>query len=151
MLTLSYLFGDALVRLGLGGLLALGLSWRQMFFAAAALLTAIAVASWFTLKSSPQDVGATEPEANPENVYGEEGNIPRPANLVDLLWPLATSFSFWLVCIISFGLTVVRETFNNWNPHLPDRCGRAFARARGHGQRAISRSWEGCRRSQPGF
>jgi len=49
-------------------------------------------------------------------VYGQGGNAPRPADLFDLLWPLATSFSFWLVCIISFGLTLVRETFNVWNP-----------------------------------
>lgn len=130
VLTLSYLFGDALVRLGLGGLLGLGLGWRSMFFAAAAILTTLAVASWFTLKSSPADVGAAEPEANPENVYGPQGNAPRPADLFDLLWPLATSFSFWLVCIISFGLTVVRETFNNWNPiYLSDVAGLSPERA----------------------
>jgi MFS transporter, OPA family, glycerol-3-phosphate transporter len=116
VLTLSYLFGDAIARLGLGLLLHLGLGWRGLFFAAAAVLAVIAAASSFMLKSSPADVGAAEPEANPENVYGEKGNAPRPANLLDLLWPLATDFSFWLVCIISFGLTLVRETFNVWNP-----------------------------------
>ena len=68
------------------------------------------------LRASPAEVGAAEPDANPENVYGQKGNAPRPADLFDLLWPLASSFSFWLVCIISFGLTVVRETFNVWNP-----------------------------------
>ena len=116
VLTLSYLFGDALARLGLGVLLYLGVGWRGLFFAAAGVLAAIAVVSAFMLKTSPADVGADEPEANPENVYGPQGNAPRPADLVDLLWPLASSFSFWLVCIISFGLTMVRETFNTWNP-----------------------------------
>ncbi len=116
MLTLSYLFGDAIARLGLGALLHLGLGWRGLFFAAAGVLATIAVASTFTLRASPAEVGAAEPDANPENVYGQKGNAPRPADLFDLLWPLASSFSFWLVCIISFGLTVVRETFNVWNP-----------------------------------
>jgi OPA family glycerol-3-phosphate transporter-like MFS transporter len=116
VLTLSYLFGDAIARLGLGALLYLGLGWRGLFFAAAGLLAAISLVSMFTLKSSPADVGADEPDANPENVYGPQGNAPRPADLFDLLWPLASSFSFWLVCVISFGLTMVRETFNTWNP-----------------------------------
>jgi OPA family glycerol-3-phosphate transporter-like MFS transporter len=116
VLTLSYLFGDAIARLCLGGLLHLGLGWRGLFFAAAGVLAVIATVSSFTLRSSPADVGAAEPEANPANVYGEKGNVARPANLADLLWPLATNFSFWLVCIISFGLTLVRETFNVWNP-----------------------------------
>ncbi len=116
VLTLSYLFGDAIARLGLGALLHFGLGWRGLFFAAAGTLAGIALISSFTLKSSPADVGAIEPDANPDNVYGQGGNAPRPSDLFDLLWPLATSFSFWLVCIMSFGLTLVRETFNVWNP-----------------------------------
>ncbi|MBI2827580.1 MAG: MFS transporter [Planctomycetia bacterium] len=116
LLTLSYLFGDAIARLCLGGLLMTGLGWRGMFFVAAAVLAAIALVARFTLKASPADVGAPEPEANPENVYGPRGNAPRPTDLVDLLLPLATSFSFWLVCLVSFGLTLVRESFNLWNP-----------------------------------
>jgi MFS transporter, OPA family, glycerol-3-phosphate transporter len=90
----------------------------------------VLLVSRFTLKSAPGDVGAPEPEANPANVYGEKGNSPRPANLVDLLWPLATDFSFWLVCIMSFGLTLIRETFNNWNPtYLQEVAGLAKDRA----------------------
>ena len=76
VLTLSYLFGDALARLGLGALLHFEIGWRGLFFAAAGVLAAIALVSTFTLKSSPAEVGATEPEANPENVYGAKGNAP---------------------------------------------------------------------------
>lgn len=130
MLTLSYLFGDAIARLGLGMLLHLGLGWRGLFFVAAGVLATIAVASTFTLRASPADVGAPEPDANPENVYGSRGNAPQPADLVDLLWPLVSSFSFWLVCVISFGLTVVRETFNTWNPiYLKEAVGLSDASA----------------------
>lgn len=116
VLTLSYLFGDSLARIFLSALLAYDIGWRTLFFAAASCLTVVMCVSWFTLKSSPGEVGAPEPEANPANVYGEKGNSPTPAGLFDLLWPLATDFSFWLVCIMSFGLTLIRETFNNWNP-----------------------------------
>jgi MFS transporter, OPA family, glycerol-3-phosphate transporter len=116
VLTLSYLFGDSLARVFLSGLLSFGIDWRTLFFAAAGLLTVVMCVSWFTLKSCPGDVGAPEPDANPANVYGAKGNSPTPASLFDLLWPLATDFSFWLVCVMSFGLTLIRETFNNWNP-----------------------------------
>lgn len=116
VLTLSYLFGDSLARLLLGGLLWAGLSWRQLFFAAAGILTVVWFVSRLTLKACPGDVGAPEPEANPANVYGAKGEAPQPADLMDLLWPLATDLSFWLVCIMSFGLTLIRETFSNWNP-----------------------------------
>ncbi len=116
VLTLSYLFGDSIARLFLGGLLRAGLGWREMFYYAAGTLAAIYVVSRFTLKASPGEVGAPEPSANPENVYGAQGEVPRPDGLVDLLRPLATDVSFWLVCVMSFGLTLVRETFNNWNP-----------------------------------
>ena len=125
-------------------LLALGLGWRGLFFVAAGVLAAIAVASTFTLRTSPADVGAIEPEANPENVYGERGNAPQPADLVDLLWPLVSSFSFWLVCVISFGLTVVRETFNTWNPiYLKEAVGLSDASAATAS--ACSRLWADCR------
>jgi len=33
-----------------------------------------------------------------------------------LLRPLLGSGVFWLVCLLSFGMTIVRETFNIWTP-----------------------------------
>lgn len=33
-----------------------------------------------------------------------------------ILRPLLTSFAFWLVCLLAFGTTLLRETFNLWTP-----------------------------------
>ena len=116
VLALSYLFGDTLSRVFLGQLIAAGVTWRGLFFISAAVLATIALISSLTLKASPGDVGHSEPHANPHNVFGSAGNQPTPLNLRELLAPYAKSPSFWLVCIISFGLTLIRETFNFWTP-----------------------------------
>lgn len=142
VLCLSYLFGDALARLALGatiwffGWLRTNgpgeywpaaatdfLPWRWMFLVAAAVLAAIAAVSWVLLKESPVDVGAVEPPANPRNVFGPQGNQAKPQKLAELLWPLLSSLSFWLVLVMSLGLTLVRETFNTWTPtYLTEVC-----------------------------
>ena len=122
LISLSYLFGDFLSRLFLGGLLK-GLehnhvehAWRILFFAAAGVLGIIFVACLFTVKETPAEVGDPEPQTNPENVYGEEGEIAEQTSIARLLLPLLTNPVFWVVCILSFGFTMVRETFNNWIP-----------------------------------
>jgi OPA family glycerol-3-phosphate transporter-like MFS transporter len=115
-LCMSYLLGDALGRLYLSQLLGLGLSWRGLFLAAAATLGAIGLASIFTLRSSPRDVGEEEPAGNPANVFGAEGETARPPGLLRLLLPLLTNGTFWLVCLMNMGLTLIRETFNQWTP-----------------------------------
>lgn len=116
ILSMSFLAGDALVRFYLGSLIEGGLGWRGVFFVSAATLTAIAVASLVFLKSSPGEVGLEEPPANEDNVYGESGNDDRPQNLSDLIGPLVSSYSFWLVCTLNFGLTFMRETLTFWTP-----------------------------------
>lgn len=116
ILCLSYLFGDVVARMFLGQVVALGFGWRGVFFSAAAVLGAILIASSFLLKSSPADVGEEEPVANAANLFGESGNAARPRDLWDLLLPFFASVSFWLVCTMNFGLTLVRETFNFWTP-----------------------------------
>lgn len=116
ILSLSYLFGDVVARLFLGSLVDQGVGWRGVFFASAAVLGAILCVSYFTLKSSPADVGEPEPEANEKNLFGKEGNAARPRDLLDLLRPFFTSPAFWLVCLMNLGLTIIRETFNFWTP-----------------------------------
>ena len=116
VLALSYLFGDALAKLVLGQLLAHGLGWRGIFAASAAILLAVALLVSRVLRASPKDVGEEEPEARPTNLYGARGNDKRPESLSDLLLPLLKSPTFLLVCVMSFGLTVLRETFNFWTP-----------------------------------
>ena len=116
ILCLSYLFGDVLARLFLGQLINAGVGWRGIFFAAAAVLALIFVVANFTLKRGPAEVGEEEPEANPHNLFGAEGNAEKPDSLLDLLMPFLTSLSFWLICIMNFGLTMIRESFNFWTP-----------------------------------
>jgi OPA family glycerol-3-phosphate transporter-like MFS transporter len=116
ILSLSYLFGDVVARLFLGRLVEWGVGWRGIFFAAAGVFTVILILNAVLLKSSPADVGEPEPAAKENNLFGQEGNAPRPKDLFDLLLPFFLSLSFWLVCIMSFGLTLIRETFNFWTP-----------------------------------
>ncbi|MDE2835201.1 MAG: MFS transporter [Bacteroidota bacterium] len=116
ILSLSFLFGDVLARLFLGSLITAGIGWRGVFFAAAAGLTTIAVGCHFLLRSSPTEIGEKEPEVNPQNLYGSEGWRKRPMDMVMLLRPLLSSFSFWMVATMSLGLTLIRETFNIWTP-----------------------------------
>lgn len=116
VLSLSFLFGDVLTRLFLGSLISAGIGWRGVFFAAAGGLTVIAIGAQFLLKSSPTEIGEEEPEVNPQNLFGSEGTLKRPSDMVMLLRPLLSSFSFWMVATISLGLTLIRETFNIWTP-----------------------------------
>ena len=116
ILSLSFLFGDVLARLFLGGLISNGVGWRGVFFAAAAGLTLIAIGCHFFLRSSPSEIGEEEPDVSPRNLYGSEGARQRPSDLVKLLRPLLGSFSFWMVATMSLGLTLIRETFNIWTP-----------------------------------
>jgi OPA family glycerol-3-phosphate transporter-like MFS transporter len=115
-LSLSFLFGDAVCRYILGVYLSRGASWRDVFLIAAATLTAIGVVLYLLLHASPRELGYPEPDVNAENVYGAAGSEGRPTNLRDLLRPYATSVPFWLVCAVSCGLTLIRETFNAWIP-----------------------------------
>jgi OPA family glycerol-3-phosphate transporter-like MFS transporter len=116
VLSLSYLFGDALSRFYLGAFVKLGLGWRELFLVASGTLAAIALASFFALKSSPRDVGLPEPPPPPRNVFGEGDHGHAPVPLSRLLLPLLASRMFWLVCIMNMGLTAIRETFNAWTP-----------------------------------
>lgn len=117
IISLSYLFGDAAARAFMSLLIRAGLGWREVFFTTAGTLFALTVANWMGLKESPRDVGHPEPEANPLNVYGETSpEDDAPGSLRSLLMPLLTSPEFLVVCAISLGLTLLRETFNLWTP-----------------------------------
>jgi OPA family glycerol-3-phosphate transporter-like MFS transporter len=43
---------------------------------------------------------------------GDDGRV----NIGAILKPLLTSFAFWMVCVLAFGATLLRETFNLWTP-----------------------------------
>jgi OPA family glycerol-3-phosphate transporter-like MFS transporter len=112
VLSTSYLLGDAAARLILGAFVKGGLGWRAVFFVSAALLGLIALGAACTLKSGPGDVGFPEGEKAAAAVQpeGEKGE------LWGLIGALLLRGSFWLVCLANFGLTLIRESFNNWTP-----------------------------------
>lgn len=122
VVSLSYLFGDAAARWFMGWLMEPGvfapegLSWRHVFWVAAGGLLVCSAASWLWLRESPREIGEAEPAANPINVYGVEGESPRPTGLSELLLPLLTSPLFLVVCLLSLGLTLLRETLSTWSP-----------------------------------
>ncbi len=122
VVSLSYLFGDAAAR-GFMGLLMQpgcvtqqGLTWREVFWVAAAGLAACTTISWLRLYESPRDIGEDEPAASPVNVYGQAGQHDEPGSLRQLLLPLITSPLFLVVCVLSLGLTLLRETMGTWSP-----------------------------------
>src|SRR5262245_38008559 len=116
VLSLSFLFGDAVGRFFLGRLMSNGLGWRGIFFASSATLGVIAAGSWLLLRNSPADVGLPVPPVSEANVFGSSGTDSAPTGIRDLLAPFLRSSSFWAICAVSFGLTLIRETFNAWTP-----------------------------------
>lgn len=118
LLALSYLFGDAACRFVMSLLLDAGMGWRGIFLTGAALLGLLMLANWIFLRETPQERGLPAPRANPLNVYaGEDEELgEKPLPLAAILRPLLTSFPFWLVCLLSLGTTLLRETFNFWTP-----------------------------------
>jgi len=115
-ISLSYLFGDAAAREFMGFLIGRGFGWRAVFQIAAGTLFIIFIANLLLLKESRTRIGMAEAEVNPLNLFGAEGNDPKPSGLRDLLAPLFRSAAFWIVCALSLGTTLVRETFNTWTP-----------------------------------
>jgi MFS transporter, OPA family, glycerol-3-phosphate transporter len=130
VLSLSFLFGDAIGRYILGTFLSRGADWRQLFLGAAGILAAIGLVTIALLRASPREIGCEEPDINAGNVYGIAGRESRPSSLRDLLRPYATDVPFLLVCAMSCGLTLIREAFNAWIPaYLVDVHGLPAGRA----------------------
>lgn len=117
VLSLSFLFGDAGCRWVMSQLMAHGVGWRGVFVAAAGSLAALLLANVMLLRETPEERGLPAPDANPLNVYAEGGQSgAEKVGLVAILRPLLASFPFWMVCLLSLGTTLLRETFNFWTP-----------------------------------
>src|SRR6266700_4605340 len=117
VLSLSFLFGDAGCRWVMSRLMAHGIGWRGVFLAGARSLAVLLLANALLLRESPEERGLPAPEANPLNVYAmEEKHENEPMGLGAILGPLLRSYPFWLVCLLSVGTTLLRETFNFWTP-----------------------------------
>jgi sugar phosphate permease len=114
VLSISYLIGDAAARQWMGLLIHQGYGWRALFYLAAAVAGFFLIANALLLHESRTDVGYAEATPNPQNVYGD--CAARPASVAALVLPLVKSRAFLLVCLLSLGCTIVRETFNAWTP-----------------------------------
>jgi sugar phosphate permease len=120
-ISLSYLFGDAASREFMARLIDAGFGWRGVFLIAAATLGFLFLLNLVLLKESPENLGFHEPPANPSNLFENAqaqntGEAHQPVGLASLLGTFANSRAFWLVCLLSLGVTILRETFNLWIP-----------------------------------
>ncbi len=116
VLSLSYLFGDAISRAFMSLLLAHGFGWRGVFGAGAVLLSVLFLCNLMFLRDSPQSYHLPVPEENPLNLFsGVSEAAPRPG-MAAIFRTLLSSYAFWLVCGLSLGTTLLRETFNLWIP-----------------------------------
>jgi OPA family glycerol-3-phosphate transporter-like MFS transporter len=116
VVSLSFLFGDALARWGLGELLSREFTWRQVFLVAGGVLVGVLVLASRLVRESPVERGLPEPPADPASLFGARGGDARPESLRALIRPLATSQAFLTICMLSLGCTLLRETFNTWTP-----------------------------------
>ena len=116
ILSISYLVGDAVGRASMGALIAAGYGWREVFwFAAVAALLILAI-SFFVLKNRAVDAGLPDPEVNPLNLFRSEVSGDHPRSITGLIGTLLRNPAFLIVCALSGGTTLVRETFNSWTP-----------------------------------
>jgi len=116
IISLSFLFGDAVSRTFMAWLIGRGLGWRGIFMAAGGMLFLLFLINLALLKENPGAVGELEPEGNPLAIVTEQDQQGSHSGLWHHLRPLFSNYGFWLVCVLSFGFTLVRETFNLWTP-----------------------------------
>ncbi len=100
IISLSFLFGDALARTFIGWLITeMGLSWQGVFWVAAGVLSALFIANAALIRESPGELGLPEPEVNPDNLFGELGDVARPESARSLWATLcAARRSGWSAC-----------------------------------------------------
>jgi OPA family glycerol-3-phosphate transporter-like MFS transporter len=135
ILSLSFLIGDAVARQSMGMLISAGFGWRVLFYFAAAVSSLVLLANLLLLKESRTEAGFAPPEVNPLNVF-ERGGNERPSGLRAFLRPLLANRTFWIVCFLSLGTTIIREAFNTWTPTLLHRLFR-FSEAEAAGTSAL--------------
>ncbi len=128
ILSLSYLIGDAGARQSMGYMIEHGSGWRAVFMFAAGVAALLFVLNFFLLRESRVQAGHADAEENPLNVFAGASTAPR--SIAFLLRPLLTNVPFLLVCALSFGCTVIRESFNAWTPtYLDQSAGYSVGRA----------------------
>jgi OPA family glycerol-3-phosphate transporter-like MFS transporter len=130
ILSISYLIGDAIARQTMGLLIQQGFGWRALFFFAAAVAGFWFIANLLFLRESRAAQGYAEAKPNPLNLFAATEAPPR--SVAALLRPLLQSRAFILVCLLSLGCTIIRETFNTWTPtYLRDYLGYGMSNSAG--------------------
>jgi sugar phosphate permease len=127
ILSVSYLVGDALARQQMGVLIAHGYGWRALFVFAGIVAAVALLANLLFLRESRLDEGHPEAKPNPLSLFA--ATEAAPASLRALLVPLLRSRAFLLVCLLSFACTIIRETFNTWNPDYLHDLGFSMSRS----------------------
>jgi OPA family glycerol-3-phosphate transporter-like MFS transporter len=128
ILSLSYLVGDAAARQSMGMLIRHGWGWRGIFYFAAGVGAFFLIANLLFLRESRAELGYPGPELNPLNLFA--GITSKPKNFWEVLKPLLLSRTFAVVCLLSLGTTIVRETFGTWIPvYLHDSFGYSIGSA----------------------
>jgi OPA family glycerol-3-phosphate transporter-like MFS transporter len=113
LISLSFLFGDAVSRQFMAVLISKGMGWRGVFVTTAMVLFVLLVICTLLLRESPVQIGEPEPSVNPANLFTQQA---APRGLRHLLQPFFASSVFWLACALSLGTTILRETFSLWTP-----------------------------------
>jgi sugar phosphate permease len=116
IISLSYLFGDAASREFMAWLIAHGLGWRGIFMVAGGTLFFLFLINLLLLKENPGSIGEEEPDDDPLAIVPDRDQHSAQIGLWNHVRPLVTNYGFWLVCVLSLGFTLVRETFNLWTP-----------------------------------
>jgi sugar phosphate permease len=112
----------------MGWLLARGITWRGLFVFGACVAGFMFFANLLFLRESRAAEGHPEALANPRNVFS--GAHAAPTNFAARVLPLLRSRAFLMVCLLGFGATTVRETFNTWTPvYLRDFLGYEVSQA----------------------
>ncbi|MBS0578829.1 MAG: MFS transporter [Proteobacteria bacterium] len=127
ILSISYLVGDALARQQMGMLIESGYGWRGLFVFAGLIAGMALLANLLFLRESRADEGHPEAKPNPLNLFA--ATEAAPASITALLVPLFRSRAFMLVCLLSFACTIIRETFNTWNPNYLHDLGFSMSRS----------------------
>jgi OPA family glycerol-3-phosphate transporter-like MFS transporter len=114
VVSLSYLFGDAVARSFLGAMIELGLGWRGLFAASAGVLALIGLVCVVFLRESPEGAGSEDVDGPIEHHFSSDE--AEPASGEGVIGRLLRSPAFWIACGLSLGVTLLRETFNTWTP-----------------------------------
>ncbi len=69
IISISFLVGDAAARKIIGEMIRAGFGWRSLFLLAAAVTAAILLLKLLFLHESRNELGYSEPEVNPLNVF----------------------------------------------------------------------------------